>query len=344
MSSVRFVAILMLLACPAWPQGGSASRREVPRMPDGKPDFSGVWETKPGYTGNIAKELKPGEVSFQPWAEALYKQAAATDPESPYPCEGYGNLQAKQLHFHLAIDQYQAALKAAAQRNEPIYSAHAGLGEVYLVLGQYILATDEFNRAIGANPGSLSMRFGLATATYMNDHNDPRAVELFKSLVGSDMKRLDSLARIHLADMLLEKAKLPADAPLLAEAMKHLEDAYAKDPYAFSAFQLGIGRALQGNSLEAAKLWDEASKLSWGGDSLVQRTYSPLLGTLRNEPESLAHLREITELLAREGAAGFLETVKGDAELIRRSGCCDAQIKPVIDLLDASIRKARQGN
>jgi tetratricopeptide (TPR) repeat protein len=279
-----------------------------------------------------------------PRAEALYKQAAATDPESPYPYEGYGNLQAKQLHFHLAIDQYQAALKAAAQRNGPIYSAHAGLGEVYLVLGQYILATDEFNRAIGANPGSLGMRFGLATATYMNDHNDPRAVELFKSLVGSDMKRLDSLARIHLADVLLEKAKLPADAPLFAEAIKHLEDAYAKDPYAFSAFQLGIGRALQGNPQEASKLWDEASKLSWGGDSLVQRTYSPLLATLRNEPESLAHLREITELLAREGAAGFLETVKRDAELIRRSGCCDAQIKSVIDLLDASIRKARLAN
>ena len=242
------------------------------------------------------------------------------------------------------MKQYEAALKAARQRNEADYNAQAGLAEVYLNLGHYGLAIDEFNRAIGANPGSWRARLGLARAIFMNDPNDPRAVELFKSLVGSDMKRLDSLASIHLADILLEKAKLPADTSLLAEAIKHLEDAYAKDPYAFSAFQLGIGRALQGNSQEAAKLWDEASKLSWGGDSLVQRTYSPLLGTLRNEPESLAHLREITELLAREGAAGFLETVKRDAELIRRSGCCDAQIKPVIDLLEESMRKTRQGN
>jgi tetratricopeptide (TPR) repeat protein len=276
-----------------------------------------------------------------PKAEALYKQAAATYPESPYPYDGYGNVQMAQWHFRLAMDQYEAALKAARRRSVPDDSAHAGLADAYLMLGHYALAMDEFNRAIGANPSSVVARLKLATATYMNDQNDPRAVELFKSLVGSNMKRLDSLARIHLADMLLEKAKLPADAPLLAEAIKHLEDAYAKDPYAFSAFQLGIGRALQGNPEEAAKLWDEASKLSWGGDSLVQRTYSPLLGTLRNEPESLDHLREIIELLAREGAAGFLETVKRDAELIRRSGSYDAQIKPVMDLLGASIRKAR---
>jgi hypothetical protein len=45
----------------------------APKTPDGKPDLSGVWVTRAGYTGNVAKDLKPGEVSFQPWAEALYK-------------------------------------------------------------------------------------------------------------------------------------------------------------------------------------------------------------------------------------------------------------------------------
>jgi hypothetical protein len=65
---------------------------------------------------------------------------------------------------------------------------------------------------------------------------------------------------------------------------------------------------------------------------------------LRNEPDSLVHVREITELLAQEGAAGFLEIVKGDAELIRRSGLYEAQIQPVIALLDASIKKAREAN
>ena len=58
----------------------------APKTADGKPDLSGVWETRPGYTGNIAKDLKPGEVSFQPWAEALYQHRQDTlskeDPQA----------------------------------------------------------------------------------------------------------------------------------------------------------------------------------------------------------------------------------------------------------------------
>jgi hypothetical protein len=58
----------------------------VPKTPDGKPDLAGVWVTRGGYTGNIAKDLKPGEVPFQPWAEALYKHRVDTlsreDPQA----------------------------------------------------------------------------------------------------------------------------------------------------------------------------------------------------------------------------------------------------------------------
>ena len=279
-----------------------------------------------------------------PKAEAFYKQAEATDPESPEPHVGYGNIHRGQGQFHLAMDQYEAALKASRQRNVPSYGAHVGLGTVYFNLGHYGLAIDEFNRAIGASPGAVIVRFWLANAIYMKDQSDPRAAEFFKSLVGSNMKRLDSLSRMNLAYMLLEKAKLPADGPLLAEAVAHLEEAYEKDPYAFSAFRLGIGRALQGNAQEAARLWDEAAKLSWGGDSLARRTYAPLLATLRNDPEGLNRFQQATQSLAQEGAVGFLETVKRDAELIRRSGLYDAQINPVIALLDEAISQAREHN
>jgi hypothetical protein len=57
----------------------------APKTADGKPDLSGVWEVR-GYTGNLARDLKPGEVSFQPWAEALYKHRGETlskdDPQA----------------------------------------------------------------------------------------------------------------------------------------------------------------------------------------------------------------------------------------------------------------------
>ena len=64
---------------PRLPNGKANLSAPAPKMPDSKPDLSGVWQTRPGYTNNIAKDLKPGEVSFQPWAEALYKHRVETE-------------------------------------------------------------------------------------------------------------------------------------------------------------------------------------------------------------------------------------------------------------------------
>jgi hypothetical protein len=43
----------------------------TPKTPDGKPDLSGTWESEQGYFQDLAKDLKPGEVVMQPWAQAL---------------------------------------------------------------------------------------------------------------------------------------------------------------------------------------------------------------------------------------------------------------------------------
>ena len=47
----------------------------LPKKANGQPDLSGIWLV-PGlkYLINIAADLKPGEVPFQPWAEAEYKK------------------------------------------------------------------------------------------------------------------------------------------------------------------------------------------------------------------------------------------------------------------------------
>jgi|GEM_PF-3233929 len=275
-------------------------------------------------------------------AEAFYKLAREIDPRSPDPAIGYGNIYLEQGKFHLAIEQYKAALDASRQRNTPSYGAHAGMGSALFAIGKYRAAIDEFNRAIGANPASVIAKFRLANALYFNDAGDPEAAEIFRSLVGSTMKRVDSLARTNLAFMLLEKPAVASGSAAPPEAIKYLDEAYEKDTYAFSAFRLGIGRALQGNQTEAAKLWEECTRLSWGSDALDRRMYSSFLAALRGEPQGLEMLTQVVQSFEREGAAGLLEGVRRDAELIRRSGLYGAQITPVIDLLDASIRKARE--
>jgi hypothetical protein len=96
----RTTVAMLLVGAPLWAQWLDFPRNGVPRLPDGKPnlsapaprtpdgkpDLSGIWETSPGYTGNVAKDLKNGEVSFQPWAEALYKHRLDTmsreDPQA----------------------------------------------------------------------------------------------------------------------------------------------------------------------------------------------------------------------------------------------------------------------
>jgi len=44
----------------------------VPKHASGKPVRAGLWRPSPGMVGDIARNLKPGEVPYQPWAEALF--------------------------------------------------------------------------------------------------------------------------------------------------------------------------------------------------------------------------------------------------------------------------------
>jgi hypothetical protein len=51
----------------------------APKTGDGKPDIFGLWEPADFMVGDISKNLKPGSVPFQPWAEALYKHRRETN-------------------------------------------------------------------------------------------------------------------------------------------------------------------------------------------------------------------------------------------------------------------------
>jgi len=55
---------------PRTPNGDVDLSAPAPRMPDGKPDLSGIWGWQPGrYIGTVAADLKPDDVT--PWARDL---------------------------------------------------------------------------------------------------------------------------------------------------------------------------------------------------------------------------------------------------------------------------------
>jgi hypothetical protein len=82
------VAMLVLVCAPVHAQWVKVPSPDVPRLPDGKPnlsapaprlangkpDLSGIWEPDNKYVRDLAADLKPGDVPFQPWAKALFDQ------------------------------------------------------------------------------------------------------------------------------------------------------------------------------------------------------------------------------------------------------------------------------
>ncbi|PYS10953.1 MAG: hypothetical protein DMG15_19325 [Acidobacteria bacterium] len=64
-------------AIPRGPDGKPNFSAPAPRLPDGHLDLSGIWESGGGkYIQDIAADLKPGDVPFQPWAKTLVDQRA----------------------------------------------------------------------------------------------------------------------------------------------------------------------------------------------------------------------------------------------------------------------------
>src|SRR5947199_1046131 len=75
---------------PRTPDGKPNLSAPAPKLPDGKPDLSGIWEPANNrYVQNIAADLKPEDVPYQPWAKALFderKTGAHSKEDQPANC------------------------------------------------------------------------------------------------------------------------------------------------------------------------------------------------------------------------------------------------------------------
>jgi hypothetical protein len=74
------------LSIPRGPDGKPNLSAPAPRLPDGHPDLSGIWEPSGNkYAVNIAADLKPQDVPYQPWAKALAAERAEGAHEAEDP-------------------------------------------------------------------------------------------------------------------------------------------------------------------------------------------------------------------------------------------------------------------
>ena len=91
MKTQATILALLFMCAPAYAQWTKVPAAKIPRGADGKPnlagpaprssdghpDLSGVWEPSGNkYVLNIAADLKPGDVPYQPWAKTLIDQRA----------------------------------------------------------------------------------------------------------------------------------------------------------------------------------------------------------------------------------------------------------------------------
>ena len=102
MGAIALVAVLAMLlsgseaaaqwlnvpraALPRTADGQPDLKAPAPRRPDGKPDLTGIWRsTDNKYLRNLAADMNPDDVPYQPWAKALFeaRKGGAHSREDP---------------------------------------------------------------------------------------------------------------------------------------------------------------------------------------------------------------------------------------------------------------------
>ncbi|HEV2201187.1 MAG TPA: hypothetical protein VGR73_15325 [Bryobacteraceae bacterium] len=78
----------------------------APHRADGKPDLTGIWMQDPPRVRDLAADLKPGELSMQPWAQQFFDQRktgalSAQDPPASCLPQGLPRINSAPAPFKI---------------------------------------------------------------------------------------------------------------------------------------------------------------------------------------------------------------------------------------------------
>jgi hypothetical protein len=93
-------------AVPRLASGQPNLSAPAPRRADGRPDLTGIWNPDPPKVRDVTAGLKPGEVSMQPWAQALFDrrktgELSAQDPDANCLPQGLPKINSAPVPFKI---------------------------------------------------------------------------------------------------------------------------------------------------------------------------------------------------------------------------------------------------
>ena len=174
-----------------------------------------------------------------PGAEQLLQQAVATDPENPDPAVDFAITEL----YSGDMSKAETDAKAVLQKNPDHFRAHALLGKIYFLQGNYQAAADELHTAL-----SLTTDFDIAYNLALADlelKKTSLAIVLFDEMKNS----LPETAQLH---VLIGRAFLATGYPQLAT--KEFERTAGLDPkYQQVHFYLGLASWLSSRTPDIAR-------------------------------------------------------------------------------------------
>lgn len=212
-----------------WPRAVAEYRRAITV----NPDFSPSWN-RLGYALRFLQRFDEAEAAFRAYQKLL--------PDEPNPYDSHAELLMQVGRFKDAIAEYRKALDV----NPNFTPSYVGLGNAYLLLGDFAAASNSFVtlRFLARDGGQRRQAtiWLVATAIHQGDHRE--ALNLLRrdleEAVAADDRVASGGALALMGQVLLDAGKLDEAHAKFLQAVSTMDDAIATREVKEAARRVGL--------------------------------------------------------------------------------------------------------